>query len=214
MRFHVRKNCSRGRRLYGKTRAGCSRQDKRATSDTMRCFLFWAGLVLFGQAANAERRELSLGAQPLYAVAYLPDQNAHGGGGVAHALFGLTDAVSILAFGGVTQHVVAANPEEKTGAGTLLAWHAHVGVSYALDIVRIQPFFEASAGVFAQKIAVGPEAKQTLQASVAIGVGADYLVSRRFSLGFAFRYHGVVTDLANLPIYLTVGPRAQFRFWL
>jgi hypothetical protein len=47
-----------------------------------------------------------------------------------------------------------------------------------------------------------------------VGLGADYLLNRRFSFGVAFRYHGIVTDLANIPLYLTVGPRAQVRFWL
>ena len=61
---------------------------------------------------------------------------------------------------------------------------------------------------------VGKETSGGLQAGISVGLGADYLLNRRFSFGVAFRYHGIVTDLASIPLYLTVGPRAQVRFWL
>ena len=174
-----------------------------------------AGLLLLStQLAHAERRELSIGVQPLFGVGYLADRTGYGGGGNGHIQIGLSDAVSIIAFGGASYHPLPASAEQKLAEGSLLAWQASVGVSYALDIVRIQPFFEAAVGVLSLRTQVGKETSGGLQAGISVGLGADYLLNRRFSFGVAFRYHGVVTDLANIPLYLTVGPRAQVRFWL
>jgi hypothetical protein len=180
----------------------------------MRCFGLVCLLLLPSQLALAERRELSVGVQPLFGVAYLPDRNGYGGGGNGHIQLGITDAVSIIAFGGSSYHPLPADADKKLAAGTLLAWQASVGVSYALDIVRIQPFFEATVGVLSLQSRVGKDVSGGLQAGISVGLGADYLLSRRFSFGVAFRYHGIVTDLSNIPLYLTVGPRAQLRFWL
>lgn len=182
--------------------------------EPMRRLVFACLLQLVAQRANAERRELSVGVQPLFAVGYLSDRVGYGGGGNAHIQLGLTDAVSIVAFGGASYHPLPANPDEKLAEGTLLAWQASVGVSYALDIVRIQPFFEAAVGVLSLQTQIGKERTSSLQAGVSVGLGADYLLNRYVSFGVAFRYHGVVTDLSNIPLYLTVGPRAQVRFWL
>lgn len=182
--------------------------------EPMRRLVFASLLLLGAQRAHAERRELSVGVQPLFAVGYLSDRSGNGGGGNAHIQLGLTDAVSIVAFGGASYHPLPANPDEKLAEGTLLAWQASVGVSYAIDIVRIQPFFEAAVGVLSLQTQIGKELTSSLQAGVSVGLGADYLLNRYFSFGVAFRYHGVVTDLSNIPLYLTVGPRAQVRFWL
>ncbi len=180
----------------------------------MRRFALVCLLLIPARIAYAERREVSVGVQPMYAVGYLQDRTGNGGGGVGHIQFGITDAVSILAFGGASYHPLPADPDQKLAEGSLLAWHASVGVSYAIDIVRIQPFFEAAVGVISLNTKVGKDTSGGLQAGVAIGIGADYLLNRRFSFGFAFRYHGVVTDLGNIPLYLTIGPRAQVRFWM
>lgn len=179
----------------------------------MRAAVLVFGFLCCAPAAWAERRELAMGVQPMFAAAYLPKQAAQGGGGIAHMQYGVTDAVSILVFGGASYHAVSALPDDKQPEGSLLSWHANVGVSYALDIVRIQPFFEAAVGLFAQNTQIGKDRATRLDAGVSVGVGADYLLSRRVSFGFVFRYHGIVTDLGNIPLYLTVGPRIQLRFW-
>ena len=180
----------------------------------MRRFALVCLLMVPLPRAHAERREVSVGLEPMYAVGYLPDRNGNGGGGVGHIQFGITDAVSILAFGGASYHPLPADPDRKLLEGNLLAWHASVGVAYALDIVRIQPFFEATVGVISLTTKVGKDVSGGLQAGVAVGIGADYLLNGRFSFGFAFRYHGVLTDLGNIPLYLTIGPRASVRFWM
>lgn len=206
MKAERRKKCKRG----------CSSRPAmvRARQSMRRFGLTCLLLLLSAQLAHAERRELSIGVQPLFAVGYLSDRNGYGGGGNAHIQIGITDAVSIIAFGGSSYHPLPANADLKLAEGTLLAWQASVGVSYALDIVRIQPFFEAAVGVLSLQSHIGKDTTGGLQAGISVGLGADYLLNRRFSFGVAFRYHGVVTDLANIPLYLTVGPRAQLRFWM
>lgn len=194
--------------------ASCSSGALVLRATRMRRFALVCLLLVVAPLARAERREVSVGVSPIYAAGYLPDRTGNGGGGVGHIQFGITDAVSILAFGGASYHPLPADPDKKLLEGSLLAWHASVGVAYALDIVRIQPFFEAAVGVISLTSKIGKDVSGGLQAGVAVGVGADYLLNRRFSFGFAFRYHGVLTDLGNIPLYLTVGPRAQVRFWM
>lgn len=175
--------------------------------------------------ARAESRELSMGVQPVYGLTYMDDRSPSGGGGNLHIAYGITDAVGVQLHGGATVHPLAAITDEKTmntdPGGTLLTWQASAGIVYALDVVRIVPFFEASLGVLGVWTQTdpapgkkNPTVESTVQASASLGLGGDYLISRRLAVGVAVRYHAVLTDLGRIPIYLTVGPRLLLRFGL
>jgi hypothetical protein len=168
--------------------------------------------------ARAEQRELALGLQPAYGLTYIDERSPSGGGGILHASYGLTDAVSLQIMGGATAHPLAAVMDDMTmktlPAGTLLTWQVSAGVAYALDIVRIVPFFEASLGVLGTYTRTSAGVQSKLNAGAAIGLGADYLISRRWAVGVAIRYHAFLTDLGRIPIYLTAGPRVVVRFGL
>lgn len=175
-------------------------------------------------SARAEQREFSLGLQPLYGLTYLDDRQAHGGGGVLHAAYGITDAVGVQLMAGASAHPLSPiEPDDPTQkmdpGGQLVTWQASAGVVYALDVVRIVPFFEASLGVLGvyRRTDPGPTDKMgkiehSINAGAALGLGADYLVTRRLAVGVAIRYHAFLTDLSRIPIYLTVGPRILVRF--
>lgn len=188
-------------------------------------------LVLCGLASGAvpatvraEAREFSLGLQPLYGLTYLDDRSAHGGGGVLHLGYGITDAVGVQLMAGASAHplspVVPEDPSQKMDpGGQLVTWQASAGVVYALDVVRIVPFFEASLGVLGiyRRTDPGPMDKMgkienAINVGAALGLGADYLITRRWAVGVAIRYHAFLTDLSRIPIYLTVGPRVLVRF--
>lgn len=182
--------------------------------------LFWVALwVLCATGvARAEQRELSIGLQPAYGLTYIDERSPSGGGGILHLGYGITDALSVQIQGGLTAHPLAESMDEmhmKTlPAGTLLTWQASAGVAYALDIVRIVPFFEASLGVLGTLKRTKEGAERTLNAGVSLGLGADYLITRRWAVGVAIRYHAALTDLGRIPIYLTAGPRVILRFGL
>jgi hypothetical protein len=172
-------------------------------------------LVAGAHPARAERRELHLGIAPAYAITYVDQRSPSGGGGDARIQYSITDAVGIQAVGGMTAHPLAPDEEMKLKAGLMLTWYANVGVVYALDVVRVMPFFELSLGalgvIHSEEGSTKPPT-QSIGAAAMLGLGADYLVSRRFSVGVALRYHASLSDLEKIPLYLTVGPRLQLRF--
>ena len=173
-------------------------------------------LVVAANEARAEQRELSIGLQPAYGLTYVDQRKPSGGGGFMHLAYGITDALGIQISGGATAHPMAALEDEMDPlpAGLLVTWQASAGIVYSLDIVRIVPFFEAGIGVLGAITITDAGKEQTLGASASLGLGADYLITRRVALGVVIRYHMLLSDLESIPIYLTVGPRFVLRFGL
>lgn len=166
--------------------------------------------------ARAEQRELSMGLQPAYGLTYIDQRTPSGGGGFMHLAYGITDAIGIQLMGGATAHPVAAFEDEDNPlpAGLLTMWQASAGIVYSLDIVRIVPFFEAGIGVLGTIMKTDAGIERAIGASASLGLGADYLITRRWAVGVAIRYHLLLSDLDRIPIYLTVGPRVVLRFGL
>ena len=180
-------------------------------------WLAWTtAAVLASQAgaARAEQRELQLGLQPVYGVTYIDQRAPSGGGANLQFSYGITDAVAVQLQGGLTAHPVDANPDKMLAAGLLMTWQGSVGFMYALDIVRIVPYFEASIGILGVTTRTVMSTKTALNAGAELGLGADYMLNRRWAVGVAVRYHAFLTDLGNIPLYLTVGPRVVLRFGL
>src|SRR5579859_4529100 len=96
--------------------------------------------------AEAEERELQVAVEPRYGFLVSGERSGSGGGGAVQVAYGLTDAVSLQVTGGVTAHPLDA-PVQGPSATTALGWYASAGVVYAIDIVRVVPFFEATLGV-------------------------------------------------------------------
>jgi hypothetical protein len=163
---------------------------------------------------RAERGEFQIGVQPAYAITYVDQRSPSGGGGDARLQYCITDAVGVQLVGGLTAHPLEASEEPKLAGGLLQTFYANVGVVYALDVVRIVPFFEASLGALGTITRTDREAKTAITVGAMLGLGADYLINRRVSVGIGLRYHAALSDLAQLPLYLTVGPRLQLRFGL
>ncbi len=180
--------------------------------------LLLATLCILGMtaAARAEQRELAIGLQPVYGLTYIDQRTPSGGGGLLHISYAITDAVGVQVLGGATVHPLAAYMDsmQTLPAGTLITWQASAGVVYALDVVRIVPFFEVNLGVLGTLIQTSSGISNTVNFGAAVGVGGDYLISRRWAVGVAVRYHAVLSNLSQIPIYLTVGPRVTIRFGL
>jgi outer membrane protein W len=164
--------------------------------------------------ASAEQRELQIGLQPVYGITYADDRSPSGGGGNLQVSYGITDALAIQVHGGLTAHPLDADMDKMLPAGLLMTWHASAGIMYSLDIVRIVPYFEASLGVLGVTTRAAGTVKNEVNVGAEIGLGADYMLSRRWAVGVALRYHAFLTDLSHLPLYLTVGPRVVLRFGL
>lgn len=184
-----------------------------------------ASMLLAPGSAAAERRRVRLGVQPIYALAFVDRRDPSGGGVGADLAFGVTDALSVRVSGLVSFHPtggLATQTGDTSGerigqGGTLSAFGAFAGLSYALDVLRIVPCFDLGIGIIGLRGDVrfgdGPAAQQLLPTvnalAIELGFGADYLISRRWSVGFVVRYHALLTELERAPSFLYVGPRVS-----
>ena len=179
-----------------------------------------AGTLAAPRGAYAEEKELVLSLQPGFAVARVGDRTAWGGGGGLDVQYGITDSLWLRVTGAYSAHNLPALDKTATSAalpgGLLSAFHAGAGVTYAIDIVRLVPFFDLSIGLLGMRqpiaAASGTTSKTGYDFGVEIGVGADYLINRRLSVGFVVRYHAYLTAIADIPIYLYAGPRLAVHF--
>ena len=113
--------------------------------------------------------------------------------GLAGALdveYGFHEAFAARASVGIVSRPVEA---VKNGppAGTLQARTALVGLTYSFDVLRLVPYMEVGVGLLQWS---GPGAPAT-SFGTELGLGADYLVSTRWSLGGSAQYIFSPSDL-------------------
>lgn len=167
-------------------------------------------------AASADEKEWVVALSPGFAVTRLGDRTAWGGGAGLDLLYGVTDALSLRLTGAYAAHSLPV--VEKTDSmpglpgGLVTAFHAGAGVSYAVDIVRLVPYFDLSIGVLGLRQPTDKGEQSGYDFGVEIGVGADYLINRRLAVGFVVRYHAYLTALSDIPVYLYAGPRLALHF--
>ena len=106
--------------------------------------------------------------------------------------YGLDDAWSLhLSLAGAGQRVDADMPHMLPG-GTVWSYAAFAGLGYTMDVLRLLPTFEAGLGV----LGMGGAVKSShLAIGVQVGLGADYLLTPRFSLGLTAQYVFAPFDL-------------------
>ena len=152
----------------------------------------WGLLV----SASADEREFALSASS--DAALLRSEGSRWGGGATLELsYGLSDAVALRATGSLTAH-----------EGSTLAYQTCLGLGFALDILRVVPFVDFSFGLLGRRA----EGSWSNDFGVTVGLGADYLVSRRLTLGGIARFGASLTSNRETPLLFYVGPRITFRF--
>jgi hypothetical protein len=175
-------------------------------------------LLALPRPAFADFKEWTLTVHPVYAVGYVDERTAHGGGVAAQVGFGVSDALSVHVAGIVSFH--AADKTEKLPAGQLSGYGAFAGITYTLDVIRLVPSFDLAIGAVGLRgnLAYGTDAAanavlQPIDAfAISLGFSIDYLFTRHVALGVELRYVLPVTEVTRFPTYLYVGPRVAFRF--
>jgi len=175
-------------------------------------------LLLVARGAHADWKELSVTVTPAYAVAYIDDRTANGGGFAVDLGLGLSDTLSLHATSALTWHDAPAT--KMLPAGALSAFTAMLGLTYTLDVIRLVPAFDLSLGAvgirgdtqFGATARAAAVSKPVDAFAVALGFMLDYLLTRHVAVGVEVRYHALLTDLSRVPMYLYVGPRASFRW--
>ena len=167
--------------------------------------------------ARADFKEWSLSLTPGFAMMYVDSRSAPGGGGGLDVGFGVSESLTLHASGFVSWHSMDPSMSLMKPGGTVSAFAAMVGLSYALDVIRLVPAFDVSLGALGVRPGAGFSGDAKLLSpstdfAIALGFTCDWLFTRHLALGVQLRYYAVVTDLSRLPAYFFVGPRLTFRF--
>lgn len=114
--------------------------------------------------------------------------------GLAGALdleYGVTEAWSARLSVGTVAHPVDA-VMDVSPAGTRRATTALLGATYTIDVLRLVPYFAGGVGVLRWS---GPAEDGRLTLALDLGVGADYLLTPRWSCGASAQYLFAPNDL-------------------
>jgi hypothetical protein len=134
-----------------------------------------------------------------------------GMGGALDLEYGISDAWAARVSIGGSLHPVT--PDMKTGlpAGEVTATTALAGVTYTFDVLRLVPYAELGLGFVRFGGAVS-QPHSTL--ATELGIGADYLLTRRWACGVSFQYLFAPGDLLSNAMNLGSSPytfSATFR---
>lgn len=168
-----------------------------------------AALCCAPRPAAGEEGELLLSLSPVYAVIDWDARQPSGGGATLEVAWGLTESVWLRGTGFYSVHPVDADEAAQLPSGAMQVGGAFAGITYAFDVLRIIPYVDVGLGAIYARGA-GQEPK--LDLGFALGLGADYLYTRRVSFGIFVRYHSFVTNITSIPVYLYAGPRVSLRW--
>jgi len=165
--------------------------------------------LLLARPVFGEKGEVALGGSLMYSVVKWDSRHPSGGGAALEATYGLTDWLSLRATALATVHAAPKDEDAGLPSGALTVGGGFVGVRYVFDVLRVVPFADIGIGAL---VARGAGHGIRFDLGVDVGLGVDYLYSRRVTFGLAVRYHAFATDMGTLPVYLTVGPRVGLRW--
>ncbi|HMC95184.1 MAG TPA: hypothetical protein VKO16_10490, partial [Polyangia bacterium] len=100
-------------------------------------------------------------------------------------------------------HSVSANASTGQPGGSIHTEAALLGVTYAIDILRLVPYFDLELGV--AQVGGAVLVPRTMLASE-FGAGGDYFVTRRVIAGLSFQYLYRPIDLISNPLNLGNSP--------
>ena len=150
--------------------------------------------VLAPAAARADEDDWQVAARAGLAGVVADGRSPLGLGIGGDLQYGLDDAWSLhLSLAGAGKRVDADMPHMLPG-GTVWSYAAFAGLGYTMDVLRLLPTFEAGLGVLGVGGAV---TSSHLAVGVQVGMGADYLLTPRFSLGLTAQYVFAPFDLAS-----------------
>jgi outer membrane scaffolding protein for murein synthesis (MipA/OmpV family) len=130
--------------------------------------------------------------------------------------YGLTDAWAARLSLGAGLHPIDARPMEQIAGGTARTTTALVGVTYTFDVLRLVPFVQTGIGVinFA-----GAVKRPGTAFDAELGLGADYLLTRRWALGGVLQYQftpaqlfGSPMDFGGTSFYFALAARMSWLF--
>jgi hypothetical protein len=130
--------------------------------------------------------------------------------------YGFTDAWAVRLSVAAGFHPVSERASDHAPGGTLRTTTALVGVTYTFDVLRLVPYLETGVGV----INFGGAVKAPGTGFDAeLGLGTDYLLTRRWSVGGVLQYQFTPVQLFSSPMdfggtsfYFVLSARVSYIF--
>jgi hypothetical protein len=136
-------------------------------------------------AAAADEDEWRLSGRAGIASVQVDGRNPFGMTAGLGGEYGLSDAWSVHMTGNLSRHTVSANEEAGLPGGAVYTGKLLAGATYALDVLRLVPYFDVGLGLFSVSGAVKtPRRIVGMQA----GIGAEYLLGPRWAVGAVAEY--------------------------
>jgi hypothetical protein len=130
--------------------------------------------------------------------------------------YGFSDAWAARLSVGSGFHPVDADVKNHLPGGTARTTFALVGVTYTFDVLRLVPYIQTGIGVINFGGAV---AKPGTAFDAELGLGADYLVTRRWAVGGVLQYQftpaqlfGSPMDFGGTSFYFSASARISWLF--
>jgi hypothetical protein len=130
--------------------------------------------------------------------------------------YGLTDAWALRLALGTGYHSVDADTEKHLPGGRVHTTTALAGVTYTFDVLRLVPFVHTGIGVinFA-----GAVTRPGTMLDAELGLGADYLLTRRCAVGGVLQYQftpgqlfGSAMSFGGTNFYFALAARVSWLF--
>jgi hypothetical protein len=120
----------------------------------------------------------------------------------AHAAYGLSDLFD------VNVELLGSRHFEDPERNVL---SASAGMSYKIDVFQWVPYLVLLGGLYHYGGEGGPNGERGFEPGASIGIGLDYLFSRKLAMGAQFRQHTSFSDGLSFP-YLSATLRAEYRW--
>lgn len=153
--------------------------------------------------AAAGERELVVTPALGYAAVRTSGRTAHGGTVHLDVDYGLTDSWSLRASG---RYLLASDPVVEPQPLQLAG--LSVGALFIIDVLKVVPYAGVTVGA---SWIHGAEKEHRFNADLGALVGADWLISRQFSVGIELRYALQVPDISRFPWMLSALIRLSWR---
>jgi hypothetical protein len=161
-----------------------------------------AGMCGAAGTARAGESEWVVSPTVGYRVMQAEGAARHGGAVGLDVEYGLTDSWALRGAGHYAGHAFSLD------GGYLQAGGLGFGALYTFDVLRVVPYASATVGA---SVIGGAGVPLRYNAEIRVGVGADYLVRRDFSVGLELRYTLQVPDFQRYPYAIGVAIRLSWR---
>jgi len=145
-----------------------------------------------GSPARADADDWQVAGRAGVASVVVDGRSPLGVGAGSDIQYGINDTFAArLSLSGGLQHV-SVDTNNKLPGGSIYSYAAFAGFGYTMDVLRLLPTFEAGLGVWGVRGAVKSDHTSV---GAQLGIGADYLLTPRFSLGLTAQYVFAPFDL-------------------